>query len=208
MKIGIIGATGKQGNLILQEALNRGHEVLACVRNKDKLTQEVPYIEKELYDLTTEEIEPLDVVVNAFNAPPNMPQLHQSSLRHITKILKQTPVRLYVVGGAGSLYTDDSKTTMLFEQEGFPKSFHLTAENMAKSLKELENSTGTTWTYVSPAAHFDFNGPKTGQYKIGGEVISYDENGKSYLSYQDYASAMLDIIESGNYKNERISVYS
>lgn len=208
MKIGIIGATGKQGNLILEEALNRGHEVLALIRNKDKLAQDVPYIEKELYDLTTEEVESLDAVVNAFNAPPNMPQLHQSSLRHVTKILKHTPVRLYVVGGAGSLYIDDSKTTMFFEQEGFSESFKPTAENMTKSLKELERSTGTTWTYVSPSIHFDFNGPKTDHYKIGDNVISYNEEGKSYISYKDYAAAMLDIIESGKYKNEHISVYS
>lgn len=36
MKIGIIGATGKAGSKITQEALNRGHQVTVLVRNADK----------------------------------------------------------------------------------------------------------------------------------------------------------------------------
>lgn len=37
MKIALIGATGFVGSAILQEALNRGHEVTAIVRNPEKL---------------------------------------------------------------------------------------------------------------------------------------------------------------------------
>ena len=37
MKIGIIGANGKAGSRILKEALDRGHEVTAIVRNAAKL---------------------------------------------------------------------------------------------------------------------------------------------------------------------------
>ncbi len=40
MKIGIIGATGKAGSRILKEALDRGHEVTAIVRNAAKITEE------------------------------------------------------------------------------------------------------------------------------------------------------------------------
>jgi len=38
MKIGIIGASGKVGQLVLKEALDRGHQVTAIVRNASKIT--------------------------------------------------------------------------------------------------------------------------------------------------------------------------
>ena len=48
MKIGIIGATGKAGSLIVKEAIGRGHEVTAIVRDSAKLTDEkVAVIEKD-----------------------------------------------------------------------------------------------------------------------------------------------------------------
>lgn len=39
MKIAIIGASGKAGNFILKEAVSRGHEVTAIVRNASKLEE-------------------------------------------------------------------------------------------------------------------------------------------------------------------------
>lgn len=208
MKIGIIGATGKQGNLVLLEAYKRGHDVTALIRDQSKLVHEVPYVEKELYDLTPPELEDFDVIVDAFNAPDIMPQLHQTSLRHITKVLKDLDTRLVVVGGAGSLFIDDSKTTQLSETEDFPEAFKLTATNMAMALEELRESKGTNWTYVSPAADFDFEGAKTGEYQIAGEVLTVNNDGKSYISYADYAAGLMDIIESGKYNKERISLVS
>ena len=41
MKIGIIGASGKVGSLILKEAVNRGHEVTAIVRDAQNLKNQV-----------------------------------------------------------------------------------------------------------------------------------------------------------------------
>lgn len=56
MNIGIVGATGKAGSLILDEAVNRGHDVTAIVRNASKLTNDnVSVIEKDVHDLTRED---------------------------------------------------------------------------------------------------------------------------------------------------------
>lgn len=208
MKIAIIGATGKQGNLLLEEAYKRGHEVTALIRDHDKLTHDVPYIEKELYDLTPDEVEEFDAVINAFNAPDIMPQLHQTSLRHITKILKDLKTRLYIVGGAGSLFTDKSKTTHLADTPDFPESFKPTADSMAAALDELKETKGTKWTYVSPAANFDFEGEKTGEYQLAGEVLTLNSEGNSYISYADYAVGMIDLIESGSHLGEQVSLVS
>lgn len=56
MNIGIVGATGKAGSLILDEAVNRGHDVTAIVRNASKLINDnVSVIEKDVHDLTRED---------------------------------------------------------------------------------------------------------------------------------------------------------
>lgn len=206
MKIGIVGATGKQGNLLLLEAYRRGHQVTALIRNQEKLSHDVPYIEKELYDLTAKEVESFDVILSAFNAPKHMPQLHQTALRHLTKILKHGNNRLYVVGGAGSLWTTQEKTMKLVDSPDFPEDFYATASSMSQSLIELENSKATTWTYVSPAIDFDFDGKRTGNYTICDDVVTLNDDQKSYISYKDFATGMLDIIESKDYENTHISL--
>ena len=208
MKIGIVGATGKQGTLLLLEAIKRGHEVTALIRNHEKLTQDVPFIEKELYDLTEKEVAEFDILVDAFNAPKIMPQLHQTSLRHLAKILKHGTTRLYVVGGAGSLFVDEGETTRLFETEDFPEAFLPVAKSMFAALEELKATKATHWTYVSPAADFDFEGETTGQYTIANNHLTLNSENKSYISYVDYAKGFLDIIEDTGFDNEHISIVS
>lgn len=208
MKIGIVGATGKQGNLLLLEAYRRGHEVTALIRDQAKLRHEVPYIEKELYALTPKEVEQFDVIVSAYNAPENMPQLHQTALRHLTKILKYSDTRLYVVGGAGSLWTDSEKVERLFETNDFPKDFYPVASSMYQSLFELEKSKATNWTYVSPAADFDFEGDLANEYQLSNDILTLNEAGNSYISYLDYAKGMIDLIEGKEHNKEHVSLVS
>ena len=114
MKIAIIGASGKQGNMILKEASTRGFEVTAIVRDKTKITDAVTVVEKDLFQLTSADLKQYDVVVDAFNAPPGKEELHQSALAHLTKFLKHLPeARLIVVGGAASLFVDPDKKVRL-----------------------------------------------------------------------------------------------
>ncbi|MEC0696281.1 NAD(P)-dependent oxidoreductase, partial [Bacillus atrophaeus] len=71
MKIGIIGASGKAGSLILKEAKDRGHDVTAIVRNASKVKEQgIAVLEKDVFDLTAADIKPFDVIVNAFGAAP------------------------------------------------------------------------------------------------------------------------------------------
>lgn len=77
MKIGIIGATGKAGNLILKEAASRGHEVTAIVRNASKVEDKsLNVLEKDVFDLTSQDAQAFDVIVNAFGAPAGKEHLH------------------------------------------------------------------------------------------------------------------------------------
>ncbi|KFL43059.1 NADH-flavin reductase [Lysinibacillus sp. BF-4] len=206
MNIAIIGATGHSGQKILAEAIERGHIVTAIVRDETKLEQDVKVIEKDLFDLTTADIEPFDVVISTFNAPAGKEEMHVSANQHLISIFEDAPqVRLVVVGGAGSLFMDDSKTTRLSETKDFPAAYLPTATNMCKSLEDYKKSSAT-WTYISPAAMFDLAGERTGHYTLGGDVFHTNAKGESYISYADYAIALMDEVESGKHVGERISV--
>lgn len=88
MKIGIIGATGKAGSLILKEAVSRGHEVTAIVRDAAKLKEEnIAIIEKNIIDLTSDDLKKLDVAVNAFGAPLGEEQAHVDGGRALIRAL-------------------------------------------------------------------------------------------------------------------------
>lgn len=205
MKIGVIGATGKAGQLIMEEAKQRGHEVTAIVRNASKLKNQTNVIEKDIFVITSKDIEQFDAVVDAFNAPPGSEQLHVESIQSLIKVFQGVQTRLAVVGGAGSLFVDAEKTTPLMSTEGFPAAYYPTASNMGKGLKELEKST-INWTYLSPAAFFDAEGARTGAYQLGKDHVITNSQNESYISYADYAIALIDELENKNHVNERFAV--
>ena len=210
MKIGIIGATGKAGNLILKEALKRGHKVTAIVRNSQKVeNSDVPVLEKDVFSLTAEDLAPFDVVVNAFGVPPEKAEQHIEAGRILIDALKRAhDTRLIVVGGAGSLFVDEARTTRLVETPEFPEAFKSIANGQAQNLADLEASEGIQWTFLSPAAFFDPEGRRTGRYQKGDDGFIVNSKGKSYISYADYAIALVDEIESGEHKNKRFTVVS
>jgi uncharacterized protein len=206
MKIAVIGASGKQGNMILKEALLRGHDVTAIIRDRAKLKDAVPIVEKDLFDLHTEDIKGYDAVVDAFNAPPGKEDLHIASLKHLEEIFTALPeIRLIVVGGAGSLFVDTDKKVRLVDTEEFPKAFLPTASNMGEAFKKLQKSE-ILWTYLSPAAFFDYQGKRTGSYKIGADNLIKNAAGESYISYADYAVALVDEIEKKAHIRKRFTV--
>ncbi|CAH0344097.1 NAD(P)-dependent oxidoreductase [Bacillus sp. CECT 9360] len=210
MKIGVIGASGKAGTLIMQEALKRGHEVTAVVRNASKITeQNVSVLESDIFDLSSSDLADFNVVVNAFGAPMGQEHLHVDSGNILINALKDAPdTRLIVVGGAGSLYVDEAKTTRLFETPDFPDFVIPTSENQAKNLEILQATDSIKWTFLSPSAVFDPDGKRTGSYQKGNDHLLVNAKGESYVSYADFAIAVLDEIENPQHVNERFTVVS
>ncbi|HGE5780066.1 TPA: NAD(P)-dependent oxidoreductase [Bacillus pseudomycoides] len=209
MKIGIIGASGKAGSRILKEALDRGHEVTAIVRNAAKITEDnVKVLEKDVFDLTADDLQAFDVVVNAFGAPAGQERLHVDAGNVLIEAMKDAPnTKLLVVGGAGSLFVDEAKTTRVFDTPGFPNEYLATAQNQGKNLEILQQTNDITWTFISPSALFTL-GKRTGSYKAGKDHLLVNEKGDSYVSYEDFAVAALDEIENPKHVNERFTVVS
>ena len=206
MKIAVVCANGKAGQLIVKEALSRGLDVTAVVRGGNR-TEASQVIQKDLYDLTAADLKGFDVVVDAFGAwtEDTLPQ-HSTSLKHLCDILSGTDVRLLVVGGAGSLYVYPEHTAQVMAGPDFPDVFKPLASNMGKALAELRERSDVKWTYVSPAGDFQAEGERTGKYILGGEELTLNGRGESVISYADYAIAMVDEAVSGGHIRQRISV--
>lgn len=211
MKIGIIGATGRAGNVIMQEALQRGHEVTAIVRDATKLgqsNQKVAILQKDVFDLTTQDLNKFDVVINSFGAKPGEEHLHVDAGNVLIEALKNAPqTKLFVVGGAGSLFVDEAKTVRLYETPEFPKEYLATATNQGKNLEILKQSNLPQWTFLSPSAMFE-PGERTGRYQKGEEQLLVNSKGESSISMEDYAIAVLDELENPQFVNKRFTVAS
>ena len=198
-KVAVICAAGKQGKLLVNEAVSRGYEVTGFVRGSDKVENaKAKTVVKDLFDLAREDLIGFDVVIDAFGAwtSETLP-LHKTSLKHLCDILSGTKVRLLIVGGAGSQVKD---------LESFPDVFKPLANNMGEALAELRGRSDVQWTYLSPAGDFVADGERTGEYLLGGEEYFVNDRGESRISYADYAIAMIDEIENANNIQKRFSV--
>ena len=206
MKIAVLAANGKVGSLIVKEAVERGNDVTAITRDVNK-TVAKNFIKRDILDLTENDLKDFDVVITAFGAwtEDTLP-LHKTTVEHLANILANKNTRFLVVGGAGSLYTDESLTTQLFTTPDFPADYLPIATNMAKGLEVLRKRNDVKWTYISPAAEFVYDAERKGEYQLAGEVFTVNAKGESKISYADYAIAMVDEAEKGNHINQRISV--
>ncbi len=206
MKIAVVCANGKAGQLITKEAVQRGLDVTAVVRRENRSAASQS-ISRDVLDITAEDLRGFDVVVDAFGAwtGDTLP-LHSSSLKVLCDALSGTDIRLLVVGGAGSLYVNPEHTACVADGPDFPDMFKPLAAAMAKALSELRQRNDVKWTYISPAGDFQAEGERSGEYILGGEELTLNEKGESIISYADYAIAMVDEIVEGGHIQERISV--
>lgn len=208
MKIAIIGASGRVGKLLVKEALSRNHEVTAIIRKPDpQMNKEAHVLIKDLFELTYDDLKDNDVIIDAFGTwtLESLP-LHQTSLQHLSDLLSNKPNRLLVVGGAGSLYINPEHTIQLVDSPDFPDDFKPLASTMSKALDNLRKRNDVKWTFLSPAADFVADGARTGHYKLGNEELLVNSKGVSQVSYADYAIAMIDEAEKGNYINKRFTL--
>lgn len=206
MKIAVVCANGRVGSLVVKEALDRGFDVTAVVRGKNKTAAE-KVIEKDLFKLNKNDLNGFDVVVDAFGAwAEEELSNHSKSLMYLCDILSGTNTRLLVVGGAGSLYVNKEHTAVVSDGADFPPQFLPLAKAQGKALEELRERKDVLWTFMSPAADFQAEGERTGEYILAGEELTLNSRGESIISYADYAIAMVDEIEKGNHIQERISV--
>ena len=206
MKIALVAANGRVASKVIEEAISRGFDVTAFGRRENN-TKAQDYVQKDLFDLTADDLRGFDAVVDAFGAwTEDTLEQHSTSLKHLCDILSGTDTRLLVVGGAGSLYVNPEHTACVSDGPDFPDMFKPLASAMAKALGELRERNDVKWTYISPAGDFQADGERSGKYILGGEELTLNSRNESIISYADYAIAMIDEIEKGDHIQQRISV--
>ena len=205
MKVAIIGANGKSGSNLVQEALKQGHNVTAIVRNKEYKNGDVKVVYKDVLELTKGDLAGFDAVISAFAAwTPETFGLHKKVAKHLADALSGTKTRLLVIGGAGTLYVDD-KQTMVMDTPSFPAGYMGVAKATAESFFELKGRTGVLWTYVSPAGDYDADGARTEKYVLGGDNLILNSKNESYSSYADLALAVIDELKNGAFVQKRFT---
>lgn len=206
MKIALVAANGRVAGKVIEEAISRGFDVTAFGRRENN-TKAKDYVQKDLFDLTADDLKGFDAVVDAFGAwTEDTLEQHSTSLKHLCDILSGTDTRLLVVGGAGSLYVNPEHTACVSDGPDFPDMFKPLASAMAKALGELRERNDVKWTCISPAGDFQADGERSGKYILGGEELTLNSRNESIISYADYAIAMIDEIEKGDHIQQRISV--
>ena len=206
IRIAVIGANGQAGRHIVAEALARGFEVTAFVRGSTApAAQHV--VHKDVLAIERSDLAGFDAVVDAlgFWTPDTLP-LHVKTVLHLADLLSGTKTRLLIVGGAGSLYMDAAHTQQLVDQPFFPAQYRPLASAQRDQLEAIRKRSDVQWTFISPAAEFEVSQPRTGQYVLAGEEFTTNAEGKSVVSYADYAVAVVDLIANGTHIQERVSV--
>ena len=212
-KIVLIGASGFIGSALLKEALERGHKVKAIVRNPDKITIKNPNLTIEKGDVSSSQLvsslcKGADVIISAYNPGWQNPEIASDTLRVYPAILdgvrRSGVKRLLVVGGAGSLFI--SPGTRLMDAGVMPDSYLPAVRALASIyLDILTAEREVDWVFFSPAGSIT-GGKRTGKFRLGKDEMIVDSEGKSTISVEDYAVAMLDEAENPAHHRERFTI--
>ena len=208
LKVAVVAANGRVGQLVVEETTRRGMDVTAVVCGENKTAAEKSLVTDAL-GLTAADLAGFDAVVDAAGGwtPETIPAITNVAV-HLADCVAGTSTRLVVVGGAGSLFVNPEHTATVDQGPDFPEDWKPLSAAHGAALANLRGRADVAWTYVSPAADFQADGERTGEYTLAGEELTLNAAGQSTVSYADYAIAIVDLLESGEHVCERVSVVS
>jgi uncharacterized protein len=214
MKLVVFGATGNVGQQVVAEALRRGHEVLGVVRDPQAVRSPDPRVKLVPGDATKPEsiaavARGADAVVSAISPRPNArglqaPALADNARALIAGLPRAAVKRVLFVGGAGSLEVAPGQ--QLLDQQGFPEMYKPEALDGRAALEVWRSEGGDLeWTFLSPAVEIA-PGERTGRYRTTLDQVLADSAGKSFITFEDYAVAVLDELEKPQHIGRRFGV--
>ncbi len=213
LKIILIGSTGFVGSHILDEALERGHEVHAVLRDINKMTKTHPNLFLIKADVMEEaELEDIfntgyDAVISAYNPGWSNPNIYDDFMlgyKSILNALNDTGLkRIIIIGGAGSLLMNGSK---LIDDNKFPKAIYNGAKAASDLLDTLyDNEDSLNWTMISPAINL-IDGKRTNNFRLGKDSPVFNSENESVISVQDLAAAAVNELENPKHIRERFTL--
>ena len=210
MKIAVIAAAGHLGGLIVTEAIDRGHDVTAFINHSPCRDERAQSIQKSLFDLVPADVAGFDVILSAYGSGFGAePELNRRALAHLAELVKGTDIRVIAIAGSGCLFTDESKTTRVYELPMHPEFLRGISMNTTLGVQDMLAAADAHCTAVCPGLCFDGDGPRTGQYLTDCSVtVQKNRDGESYTTYSDMACAMLDMAEQGLFDHAFVNVLS
>lgn len=201
MTIALIGATGHIGSRLLAELSSRGHKVTAIVRNPEKVPAlpGVTAVKGDVFDkdALARLLAGHETVISAVHFTASEPEILIAAVR-------QAGVKRYlVVGGAGSL--EVAPGVRVFDTPEFPAAYLAEAKKGGAFLDLLKQEPVLDWTFLSPSALIE-PGTRTGKFRLGLEQLLVDANGKSAISTEDFAVALVDELEKPAHSRKRFTV--
>jgi uncharacterized protein len=201
MKIAIAGASGRAGSRITAELARRGHQVTAIARNPDKIERlaNVTAVKGDVLDQAG-----LTRLWSGHDAAVSSVHFTASDPEKLIGAARDSRVGRYlVVGGAGSL--EVAPGVRLVTTPGFPAQYKAEAEKGAAFLDLLRLQKDLNWTFLSPSALF-IEGERTGKFRLGTDQLLTASDGKSSISFEDFAVALADEIERPAHIRQRFTV--
>jgi len=208
MRIAVIGANGNLGRRVTKQALDRGIEVTGFIYDGESPDSRAKIIKQSLFEMNKESMKDCDAVISAYGSGFHAdPTLNLNAFRKYIELCEDSNVHLIAIGGAGSLYTDESHTLFCYEVPDYSKTLKEISKNIKLGIDELKKTTNFNWTAVCPSQFFDPEGNFSGFYQIGVEGhLIFNEKGRSYVTYDDLAKAMIDIAEKKLYVKQQVTI--
>jgi putative NADH-flavin reductase len=208
----VFGATGYTGGNILDEAVRRGHEVVAVARHVDTVEPRpgVHPVAGSIHDagLVREVASGADALISAVHATPSDGHKLLDTVPLLLETAAAAGARLGVVGGAASLLVAEGGPRLLDAPDFHPQ-WKQEATNQAEVLAALRTTDTTTdWFYISPPQIYGAftRGERTGSYRLGGDVLLRDADGRSTIGGADFALAVVDEIDNPAHHRQRFTV--
>jgi len=203
MKVALVGATGNVGTRLVKELVSRGHQVTALARSVDAIAAQ-PGVTAKAVDASdaaalADALRGHDAVISAL-------RFATSDADTLIKAVRASGVKRYlVVGGAGTL-TPPGSDKNLIDSGRIPEAWMPEVGGGARFLGKLKaEPEGLDWTFLSPSAMFG-PGERTGKFRLAKDELLTDADGKSHISYEDYAIALVDEIEQPAHIRQRFTV--
>ena len=201
MKIAVIGASGNAGSRITKELAGRGHTVTAIARNPGKIAAQQNVTAKAGDVMDQAGLAQLfaghDVAISSVHF------LDSDPAKLIGAAKASGVGRYLVVGGAGSL--EVAPGVALVTTLNFPGQYKAVAEKGGAFLDLLRHEKDLNWTFLSPSALFA-PGERTGKFRLGTDQLLTGSDGKSWISFEDFAVALADEIERPAHIRSRFTV--
>lgn len=200
MKVALIGIGGRVGSRLAMELLARGHSVTGIERHPEK-TGTRPGITVKQGDATKPEV--LAPLIAGHDAVVSAARFQSSDASALLAAVKKARVkRLLIVGGAGSLEVAPGKALM--DMPDFPEAYKPEARAGGRFLDMLRGEMEVDWTFLSPSAEFA-PGERTGKFRLGGDALLADAEGRSRISMEDFAIALVDELEHPKHSRRRFT---